>query len=51
VHWSLPDPSAADDAHTASYPAFQRTAEELSTRIGYLLHSIAHTDRRKAPGT
>jgi len=51
VHWSLPDPSAAGDTHTASYPAFQRTAEVLSTRIGYLLATIAHSDRGKVHGT
>jgi protein-tyrosine-phosphatase/DNA-binding transcriptional ArsR family regulator len=41
IHWSLPDPAAggADDAGT--YPAFQRTAEELVTRIEFLLADIA----------
>ena len=52
VHWSLPDPSGAlHDTHAVSYPAFQRTADELSIRIGYLLHTIAHTDRRKVSDT
>jgi ArsR family transcriptional regulator, arsenate/arsenite/antimonite-responsive transcriptional repressor / arsenate reductase (thioredoxin) len=41
VHWSMPDPSAAGDAHATSYPAFERTAAELSARIGYLLETIA----------
>jgi protein-tyrosine-phosphatase/DNA-binding transcriptional ArsR family regulator len=37
IHWSIPDPAAghADDA--ASYPAFEQTAAELETRIGFLL--------------
>jgi protein-tyrosine-phosphatase/DNA-binding transcriptional ArsR family regulator len=47
VHWSMPDPSASGDTHAATYPAFQRTAAELSTRIGYLLQTIA---QREAPG-
>jgi protein-tyrosine-phosphatase/DNA-binding transcriptional ArsR family regulator len=42
VHWSMPDPSAAGDTDAASYPAFQRTATELETRIGYLLRAIAN---------
>lgn len=32
VHWSIPEP---DD-----YPAFARTADELETRIRFLLHAI-----------
>jgi protein-tyrosine-phosphatase len=42
IHWSLPDPSAghADSPDEASYPAFQRTAAELETRIGFLLAAL-----------
>ncbi|MET0236958.1 MAG: ArsR family transcriptional regulator [Kibdelosporangium sp.] len=40
AHWSMPDPSAAGDTLAISYPAFQRTAAELSARIGYLLETI-----------
>ncbi|BCB90777.1 arsenate reductase/protein-tyrosine-phosphatase family protein [Phytohabitans suffuscus] len=36
VHWSLPDPARAGDG----LAAFARTAEELSTRIHYLLHRM-----------
>jgi ArsR family transcriptional regulator, arsenate/arsenite/antimonite-responsive transcriptional repressor / arsenate reductase (thioredoxin) len=36
VHWSIPDPAA----DPAGYPAFQRTAAELETRIRYLLHRL-----------
>jgi protein-tyrosine-phosphatase/DNA-binding transcriptional ArsR family regulator len=35
IHWSLPDPAA--DAELAGYPAFERTAAELETRIRFLL--------------
>ena len=37
VHWSMPDPTAGHDGDDASYPAFQQTAAELETRIGFLL--------------
>jgi hypothetical protein len=36
MHWSLPDP-AAGEGGLAGYPAFERTAAELDTRIGFLL--------------
>jgi len=37
VHWSIPDPAAAG---SGGYPAFQRTAADLSTRIGFLARRI-----------
>jgi ArsR family transcriptional regulator, arsenate/arsenite/antimonite-responsive transcriptional repressor / arsenate reductase (thioredoxin) len=37
IHWSVPDPS-----REATLPAFERTATELSIRIGYLLEAIEH---------
>lgn len=49
VHWSMPDPSASGDTRAATYPAFQRTAEQLAIRIGYLLRTIAHEQRREEP--
>ncbi len=36
VHWSMPDPSKEPDG----YPAFQRTATEVDSRIRFLLHRI-----------
>jgi protein-tyrosine-phosphatase len=36
IHWSMPDPVAED-----AYPAFQRTADELEDRIGFLLAALA----------
>lgn len=36
MHWSLPDPSAAAANDAASYPAFQRVASEIESRIRYL---------------
>jgi len=38
THWSMPDPSGDD----GGYPAFVRTADELSTRIPFLLAAVAH---------
>lgn len=40
VHWSIPDPAAAGEDDAASYPAFQHTAAELDTRVGFLLAAI-----------
>lgn len=37
AHWSIPDPARAGGTDRASYPAFERTAEELASRIGFLL--------------
>jgi ArsR family transcriptional regulator, arsenate/arsenite/antimonite-responsive transcriptional repressor / arsenate reductase (thioredoxin) len=38
AHWSIPDPAA----EAADYAAFVRTADELDTRIQFLLHAIEH---------
>jgi ArsR family transcriptional regulator, arsenate/arsenite/antimonite-responsive transcriptional repressor / arsenate reductase (thioredoxin) len=35
IHWSMPDPAA--DGDLAGYPAFERTAAELESRIRFLL--------------
>jgi protein-tyrosine-phosphatase/DNA-binding transcriptional ArsR family regulator len=39
IHWSVPDP--AREAETR--PAFERTAAELTTRIGFLIEQIEST--------
>jgi protein-tyrosine-phosphatase len=41
VHWSIPDPAASAGAGQDTYPAFQRMAAELETRIGFLLGAIS----------
>jgi ArsR family transcriptional regulator, arsenate/arsenite/antimonite-responsive transcriptional repressor / arsenate reductase (thioredoxin) len=50
VHWSVPDPALEGPTHRASYPAFERTATELETRISFLLHLMARppTTRRSS---
>jgi ArsR family transcriptional regulator, arsenate/arsenite/antimonite-responsive transcriptional repressor / arsenate reductase (thioredoxin) len=40
IHWSLPDP-AAGEGDLAGYPAFERTAAELDTRIRFLLPELS----------
>jgi ArsR family transcriptional regulator, arsenate/arsenite/antimonite-responsive transcriptional repressor / arsenate reductase (thioredoxin) len=43
AHWSIPDPAAEAVANEHSYPAFVRTADELETRIQFLLYAIEHS--------
>lgn len=43
VHWSISDPALEGATPRAAYPAFERTAKELETRIGFLLAAL--TDR------
>ena len=42
IHWSLPDP-ASGEGGLAGYPAFERTATELDTRIRFLLPALAES--------
>lgn len=44
AHWSIPDP-AAEAANQDSYPAFVRTAVELTTRIQFLLYAIEYSQK------
>ena len=45
IHWSVPDPGREGNRGEETYPAFQRTADELATRIGFLLELIGHAQR------
>ena len=47
AHWSIPDPALAGSTNRASYPAFERTAAELDTRIGFLLHQLNEPSTRR----
>ena len=40
VHWSVPDPALEGSTNRASYPAFERTATELETRINFRMRLI-----------
>jgi protein-tyrosine-phosphatase len=39
-HWSIPDPGLEGETDTDTYPAFQRTADELETRIQFFLAGL-----------
>src|SRR5262245_8910639 len=40
IHWSIPDPAAEPGGDDETYPAFERIATELETRVRFLLHQI-----------
>jgi protein-tyrosine-phosphatase len=43
IHWSVRDPAREPGTEEQTLPAFERTATELSVRIGFLLAAITHT--------
>jgi protein-tyrosine-phosphatase len=43
IHWSIPDPAREGETDAETYPAFERTANELAARIPFLLGLIADT--------
>jgi protein-tyrosine-phosphatase len=49
VHWSIPDPAREGDSQRVSYPAFERTAAELETRISFLLHLLPDPRTARRP--
>jgi protein-tyrosine-phosphatase len=40
MHWSVPDPAREPGTDRETLPAFQRTAAELETRLGFLIKAI-----------
>ena len=40
THWSMSDPAAEGSTDEESYPAFERTAKELETRVGQLIAQL-----------
>jgi len=46
IHWSIPDPAREPGGDEDTLPAFERMAEELATRIAFLLERIEHTPPR-----
>jgi ArsR family transcriptional regulator, arsenate/arsenite/antimonite-responsive transcriptional repressor / arsenate reductase (thioredoxin) len=47
IHWSIPDPAREGSSDDETYPAFERTAEELAARLPFLLQLIdAYPSRR-----
>jgi protein-tyrosine-phosphatase len=47
AHWSIPDPAREGTTNRATYPAFERTAAELATRIGFLLPVLSELRTRR----
>jgi len=47
VHWSIPDPTTADDSDQAGYSAFERAAADIDTRVRHLLPVLTATDRQE----
>jgi protein-tyrosine-phosphatase/DNA-binding transcriptional ArsR family regulator len=47
AHWSIPDPAREGTTSRASFPAFERTAVELETRIGFLLSLLFEPPTRR----
>lgn len=47
IHWSIADPAAEGGTEEESYAAFQRTAEEIETRVRFLLHVIRQRPARR----
>jgi protein-tyrosine-phosphatase/DNA-binding transcriptional ArsR family regulator len=43
VHWSIPDPAREPGTDAETLPAFERTAAELATRVGFLIDAINAT--------
>ena len=43
IHWSIPDPAREPGSDEETLPAFERTANELGTRIGFLIEAIKQT--------
>jgi protein-tyrosine-phosphatase/DNA-binding transcriptional ArsR family regulator len=43
IHWSIPDPAREPGSDEETLPAFERTATELGTRIGFLIEAIEQT--------
>jgi protein-tyrosine-phosphatase/DNA-binding transcriptional ArsR family regulator len=43
IHWSIPDPAREPGSDAKTLPAFERTATELATRVGFLVDAIERT--------
>ena len=41
MHWSTADPSAGGGSSRTNFPEFQRTADELATRIRFFIRLVA----------
>ncbi len=48
VHWSVPDPALEGPNDRATYAAFERTANELETRIKFFLELLDTPSTRRS---
>lgn len=48
IHWSVPDPSLETPGGGSTLPAFERTADELETRIGFFLQMLDEPATRRS---
>jgi ArsR family transcriptional regulator, arsenate/arsenite/antimonite-responsive transcriptional repressor / arsenate reductase (thioredoxin) len=49
IHWSIPDPAREAGGDAATLAAFECTAAELATRIGFLIEAINATPQEAPP--
>jgi ArsR family transcriptional regulator, arsenate/arsenite/antimonite-responsive transcriptional repressor / arsenate reductase (thioredoxin) len=47
VHWSIPDPALGDPTGRSAYAVFERTAADIETRIGFLIHQLTQPTTRR----
>ena len=47
IHWSIPDPGREPGRDEDTLPAFERTADELCIRIGFLIEAIEQTTNQE----
>jgi ArsR family transcriptional regulator, arsenate/arsenite/antimonite-responsive transcriptional repressor / arsenate reductase (thioredoxin) len=50
IHWSIPDPARETGSDRQIYRAFERIAEEVATRIAFLIELIDHARTRHSGG-
>ena len=48
IHWSIPDPAAADSDDQDHHAVFRRTAAAINTRVRHLLSVLAHAQEAQA---
>jgi protein-tyrosine-phosphatase len=47
IHWSVPDPARERGSDAETLPAFERTADELATRIDFFIDAVQPTNTRE----
>jgi protein-tyrosine-phosphatase/DNA-binding transcriptional ArsR family regulator len=47
IHWSVADPGLEGDTDEESYPAFQRTAADIESRVRFMLYVIRQQTARR----